>query len=395
MQTMEWLSDKIAAWPVDFDVETVAQARRLSKLPILAGHLALMPDAHLGKGATVGSVIPTVGAVVPAAVGVDLGCGMIAVRTDLVADDLPDDMSSIVDAFERSCPAGVGVGHDEATKAAHRWHDTHPTNEKLSQGQMVKSLRQFGTLGSGNHFAELCLDDRGDRVWVVLHSGSRGIGNELASNHMRDAKRDFRAVVGDFELKDPDLAWFVQGTEAFDRYIADMTWAQEYALGSREAMMTAALKEIFKVIGRGREVERINCYHNFCQVEKHVIDGDERDVWVTRKGAIRARRGDLGIIPGSMGARSFVVRGLGNPTSWESCSHGAGRRMSRSAAKRQYTVADLKRQMGDRAWLEGRAHSLIDEIPSSYKNIDHVMAAQSDLVETVCVLRQVANYKGT
>jgi RNA-splicing ligase RtcB len=398
---MEWFSPKVAAWPVEFDEQTKAQAHRLARLPIVPSHLALMPDAHLGKGATIGSVLPTLGAVVPAAVGVDLGCGMIAVRTDLLAKHLPDNLNCMVDAFADTCPAGVGVGHVEATKASHRWHDTHGMPAALSTNQKVKSLKQFGTLGSGNHFAELCLDDystrfpgEADRVWVVLHSGSRGIGNELASGHIRDAKRDFVDLVTGYRLEEQDQAWLQEGTPGFDAYIADMLWAQGYALGSREAMMDAALKRIFAIVGKGREVQRINCHHNFCQQETHVIDGVEKSVWLTRKGAIKAGVGDLGVIPGSMGAATHIVEGLGNPLSYNSCSHGAGRRMSRSAAKRQYTVADLKRQMKGRAWLDDHAAALIDEIPSSYKNIDEVMEAQTDLVKTQVILRQVANFKG-
>ena len=271
----------------------------------------------------------------------------------------------------------------------------------LSTNQKVRSLKQFGTLGSGNHFAELCLDDystrfpgEADRAWVVLHSGSRGIGNELASGHIRNAKRDFVDLVTGYRLEEQDQAWLQEGTPGFDAYIADMLWAQGYALGSREAMMDAALKRIFAIVGKGREVQRINCHHNFCQRETHVIDGVEKSVWLTRKGAIKAGVGDLGVIPGSMGAATHIVEGLGNPLSYNSCSHGAGRRMSRSAAKRQYTVADLKRQMNGRAWLDDHAAALIDEIPSSYKNIDKVMEAQTDLVKTQVILRQVANFKG-
>lgn len=398
---MEWFSPKVAAWPVEFDEQTKAQAHRLARLPIVPSHLALMPDAHLGKGATIGSVLPTLGAVVPAAVGVDLGCGMIAVRTDLLAKHLPDNLNCVVDAFADTCPAGVGVGHVEATKASHRWHDAHGMPAALSTNQKVRSLKQFGTLGSGNHFAELCLDDystrfpgEADRAWVVLHSGSRGIGNELASGHIRNAKRDFVDLVTGYRLEEQDQAWLQEGTPGFDAYIADMLWAQGYALGSREAMMDAALKRIFAIVGKGREVQRINCHHNFCQRETHVIDGVEKSVWLTRKGAIKAGVGDLGVIPGSMGAATHIVEGLGNPLSYNSCSHGAGRRMSRSAAKRQYTVADLKRQMNGRAWLDDHAAALIDEIPSSYKNIDKVMEAQTDLVKTQVILRQVANFKG-
>ena len=347
-----------------------------------------MPDAHVGIGATVGSVIPTSGAVIPAAVGVDLGCGMIAVRTDLGADQLPDDLAKLLPRVERAIPAGVGEGHDDPTSAADRWLAAHPPPARLDDRQLAKTRTQFGTLGSGNHFFEVCLDED-DRVWVVLHSGSRGIGNQLAQRHIDTARRLAREAMT--QLEDRDLASFVQGTPEFDRYIDDMHWAQDYALANREAMMDAALLVLFDFVGHGREVERVNCHHNFTQRERH----DGRDLWVTRKGAIRAGKGDLGVIPGSMGTRSYIVAGRGNPQSYESCSHGAGRRLSRGAAKRAFTAADLRRQMAGKVWLEKRAGALVDEIPSAYKDIDQVMEDQRDLVEVRHVLRQILNYKGT
>jgi RNA-splicing ligase RtcB len=385
---MEKLNERLWSWAVELDDQTRLQALKTSRLPIIAGHVALMPDAHLGKGATVGSVIASEGAVIPAAVGVDLGCGMIAAGTDLAAADLPDDLAPILSGIEQVIPSGVGTGHAEASRAAERWMRANPPASELSARQRTKALTQFGTLGSGNHFAEVCLDGD-DRVWVMLHSGSRGIGNELAQSHIAKARK--LAKEGALTLEDLDLAWFTQGTPEFASYVADMTWSQRWALGNREAMMDSALRVVFDVVGHGTERERVNAHHNFCAREHH----GGRELWVTRKGAIRAGVGELGIIPGSMGTRSFIVRGLGNPASFESCSHGAGRRMSRSEAKRRFTAEDLVAQMGDRTWLVGRARALVDEIPTSYKDIDEVMAAQTDLVEVVAELRQVLNYKGT
>jgi tRNA-splicing ligase RtcB len=253
---------------------------------------------------------------------------------------------------------------------------------------MAAALGQFGSLGSGNHFVEICLDES-DTVWLFLHSGSRGVGHQLAEQHIAVAKQLHHLAADRAEL-DPDLAWLEQGTTEFDAYIADMTWAQSYAAGNRAAMLAAVEEEFFDFVGAGTSVQAINCHHNFAARERH---GDT-ELWITRKGAIRADRGDLGLIPGSMGDRSFVVRGLGNPLSWNSCSHGAGRRLSRSAAKKAFTPAELAVQMGDRTWLADHAAALIDEIPAAYKPIDEVMAAQTDLVEVVHALRQVLNYKG-
>lgn len=385
------ITNRLYSWVVDSDDQTIEQAKRASRLPVVEGHVALMPDAHVAIGATIGSVIPTRGAVIPSAVGVDLGCGMAAVRTDLVAGDLPDSLDPLLGPIAKAVPAGVGQGHAAQTKYADVWFAANPYPGSLSQKLSHAAHSQFGSLGSGNHFFEVCLDEA-DRVWLFLHSGSRGVGNQLAQGHIAIARKGGGRL--DHQLDDPDLAWFVQGTDEFEDYIRDLRWAQAYAFANREAMLEAAKTVFFRFVGKGRERERVNCHHNYCDVETHVVDGEARDVWVTRKGAISARAGELGLIPGSMGTRSYVVRGLGNPLSWNSCSHGAGRRMSRTQAKKRYTVADLAEQMGDRAWLSSQAHHLIDEIPSAYKDIDAVMAAQSDLVEVVHTLRQVLNYKG-
>jgi RNA-splicing ligase RtcB len=386
------INPRLISWASDIDPQAILQAERTARLPIVAGHVALMPDAHVGIGATVGSVIPTRGAIIPAAVGVDLGCGMIATELDISADDLPSTLDPLLTKIERSVPAGVGKGHEHGSSRARTWLRDNEPRTKLSPKQSKKSLEQFGTLGSGNHFVEICLDER-DRVWVVLHSGSRGVGNDLAQRHIELAKK--RAKDAFENLEDPNLASFLQGTTEFDNYIADMLWAQDYALGNREQMMDRVLVELKEFVKsqtrvKLREVRRINCHHNFCAKETH----NGESLWVTRKGAIRAGVNDLGVIPGSMGTRSYIVRGLGNADSFMSCSHGAGRRMSRSDAKRQFTAKDLRQQMEGRTWLESRAASLIDEIPSAYKDIDQVMNDQRDLVEIVHTLRQILNYKG-
>jgi RNA-splicing ligase RtcB len=388
---METLTKKLHSWAVDLDRQVIEQAHRTARLPIVHDHMALMPDAHVGIGATVGSVIPTKDAIIPAAVGVDIGCGMAAVRTDLVASDLPDDLTPLLTSMETAIPAGVGRGHDRRSSRAQRmadeWFDAHPAPSDAARALAKTARTQFGSLGSGNHFAELCLDEQ-DRVWLFLHSGSRGVGNQLAQRHINTAKSLRHSLP--HAVDDPDLAWFVQGTNEFQAYIADMLWCQAYAFANREAMLAAYQNVFFALVGRGREVERVNCHHNFAALEDH----DGVSLWITRKGAISAAAGQLGLIPGSMGTRSYVVRGLGNAGSWRSCSHGAGRRLSRTAAKRQFSAADLANQMGDRTWQADRADRLVDEIPSAYKDIEQVMAAQRDLVEIVHTLRQILNYKG-
>jgi RNA-splicing ligase RtcB len=382
------INDKLISWASEIDPATLRQAEKAARLPIVEGHVALMPDAHVGIGATVGSVIPTRGAIIPSAVGVDIGCGMVAAELDVTEDQLPDTLEPLLARIEVAIPAGVGKGHDVVPNGAAHWLVANKPITDLGADRAAKAARQFGTLGSGNHFFELCVDERA-RCWVVLHSGSRGIGNQLAQAHIAKARRLATEAMAD--LEDMDLAYFVQGMPEFDAYIADMTWAQDYARANRDQMMDNAMREVFSFLGFGRETRRINCHHNFTQLEVHA----GRQLWVTRKGAIKAARGDLGVIPGSMGTRSYIVSGKGNSQSWMSCSHGAGRRHSRTQAKKLYTSADLADQMAGKVWLSGRAEALIDEIPSAYKDIDRVMADQADLVEILHVLNQVLNYKGT
>lgn len=384
---MKHETKKLLNWAVDLEEKTLEQARRTSRLPFIAGHVALMPDAHWGLGATVGSVIPTDGAVIPAAVGVDIGCGMCAVETTLTAADLPDSLRAYLDQVATVIPAGTGKGHGELTAAAAAWLAANPPQSPLAEGKLKKAGEQFGSLGSGNHFFEVCLDER-DVVWVVLHSGSRGVGKELAEHHIAVARGLMKRWW--IELDDPDLAYLVQGTPEFTAYINDMLWAQHYARANRDQMMDAALAGLFAFVGAGAEVGRVNCHHNFTQREHH----HGHNIWVTRKGAIQAGADDLGVIPGSMGSRSYIVRGLGNPASYCSCSHGAGRRLSRGEAYRRFSGDDLRQAMAGRVWQDRNADDLVDESPMAYKDIDEVMAAQADLVEVVHTLHQVLNYKG-
>jgi tRNA-splicing ligase RtcB len=382
------INDKLISWATDIDPGTIDQAEKTARLPIVEGHVALMPDAHVGLGATVGSVIPTRGAVIPAAVGVDIGCGMVAAELDVTEHQLPDSLEPLLGRIGTAIPAGVGQGHDRADRDARQWLTEHRPATDLADKQVTKVLRQFGTLGSGNHFVEVCVDER-RRVWVVLHSGSRGIGNQLAQAHIATAKRLAKDL--ELRLEDPDLAYFVEGTPEFGAYIGDMLWAQDYARANRDRMMDNTMREVFSFLGFGRETRRINCHHNFTQRETH----GGAELWITRKGAIKADTGDLGVIPGSMGTRSYIVRGKGSAESWTSCSHGAGRRYSRTKAKKLFTTADLADQMAGKVWLAKRAQALVDEIPSAYKDIDQVMADQADLVEVLHSLHQVLNFKGT
>lgn len=380
------VDDKLLVWG-DIEQATIDQARKAARLPIIAGHVALMPDAHIGIGATIGSVIPTQNAVIPSAVGVDIGCGMVAVRIDVREEQLPDDLRPLLRQLEHSVPAGVGKGHNRIAQEAEDWLDAHPPRLELSDKQVRTTLEQFGTLGSGNHFLEVAIDEMG-LAWIVLHSGSRGIGNQLATAHITKAKKDMaRAMI---ELEDRDLAYFVQGTHDFDAYIADMHWAQDYAMANRAAMVDAATNVFVRFLGFGRETQRVNCHHNFAARERH----EGKEIWVTRKGAIKAAKGDLGIIPGSMGARTFIVRGKGNELSYTSCSHGAGRKMSRGQARKQITEEKLRAQMKGRVWLDDQARLLLDEGPDAYKDIEQVMGEQADLVEIVHELHGIVNYKG-
>ena len=391
----EAIRDGVLSWATELDEDTIEQAARTARLPIVEGHVALMPDAHLGYGATVGSVIATSGAVIPAAVGVDIGCGMVAVDTTLDADDLPDDLRPLLRRIEQRVPAGVGQGHDHE-EHGRRWiqqhHDrTGHTPDLVRDEGAAKAAQQFGTLGGGNHFGELSLDETG-HVWAVVHSGSRGTGHDLAQQHMAVAKE--RMAQQDVELEDADLSWLEEGTDEFDAYLRDLRWAQAYARGNRERMMQLVLRSLAEEVGRtGDDVERdrFDCHHNYTVQEQH----DGKDLWITRKGAIRAGEGDRGIIPGSMGAASYIVTGRGNERAYASAAHGAGRTMSRTQARKELDVEEFEQQMEGRAWLSHHAEDLLDEAPGAYKDIDEVMAAQSDLVEVDHTLQQVLNFKGT
>lgn len=372
----------ILSWAVEPEDKALEQAARTARLPFLAGHLALMPDAHWGMGATIGSVIPTQGAIVPSAVGVDIGCGMIAGRLNLTANALPDDLSAVHSAIAAVVPAGTGQGH--ATQRSHAIFASAP--EALTDKMWSKATKQLGSLGSGNHFVELCLDENDD-VWLLLHSGSRGVGKMIADIYIAEAKGLMKRYF--VELEDPDLAYLVEGTDSFAAYIQAMTWAQEYAAENRAIMLHACLSAIRDELhGHVSIVDQVNCHHNFTQRENH----HGKNIWITRKGAIRARVGDRGLIPGSMGTASYVVRGLGSTASYHSCSHGAGRRLGRKAAERELTFDTLEALMEGKAW--NRDRKLLDEHPHAYKDIDAVMAAQTDLVEVEHTLRQVLNYKG-
>lgn len=382
-------SKKLLVWSDDIEPEALAQAERASRLPFVAGHVALMPDAHFGKGACVGSVIPTAGAIIPAAVGVDIGCGMVAVRTHQSAADLPDSLDALMSLTEARIPAGLGEGHDHGSDAALAWFGAHNRTD-FDAKQERTTVQQFGTLGSGNHFVEVCTDE-GDGVWLVLHSGSRGIGNRLAQKHIKVAQRIAETYF--IPLEDPDLAYLPQGTPEFKVYIDDLMWAQAYAAANREQMTDELVRSLAEILGLtpdAVEAGRINCHHNYTAMEHH----HGRDLWITRKGAIKAGPDDRGVIPGSMGTRSYIVRGLGSPASYNSCSHGAGRRMSRSQARKTLTVDSLTTAMGARTWNSARAEDLIDEHPEAYKDIDTVMANQADLVAIEHTLSQIFNYKG-
>jgi tRNA-splicing ligase RtcB len=388
--TATQVAPKLLSWASDIEPATIEQAARTARLDIVTGHVALMPDAHVGIGSTVGSVVPTQNAIIPSCVGVDIGCGMIATETDLTADDLPDSIDALMPLTAKGIPSGVGKGHTYgAGKVDASFDELGQPWTKLDGRLAETAALQYGTLGSGNHFVELTLDER-DVVWTVLHSGSRGVGNKLASKHIEGAKGLMKERLGVEKLEDPSLAYLLEGEPAFDAYITDMLWAQRYAMGNRQVMNKAFLKAVFEVVGKGRVVRTINCHHNFTQRETH--GGVE--MWITRKGAIKAAQGDLGVIPGSMGTRSYVVEGKGSAASYESCSHGAGRRMSRGEARRSLTASSLKKAMAGRTWNEAQADSLVDEHPLAYKDIDQVMADQADLVTVQHTLRQVFNYKG-
>ncbi|WP_444957284.1 RtcB family protein [Microbulbifer sp. ZKSA002] len=379
----------------DIEPQAMQQLKNIAQLPIVHSHVAAMPDVHLGKGATVGSVIPTVSAIIPAAVGVDIGCGMNAVRTSLQAHQLPDNLKALRDAIEVKVPVGQGrhkliSARESACKllapGVDRLFSKHPgLLKKLHQPQKTW-VTQMGTLGGGNHFIEICIDESG-AVWVMLHSGSRGIGNAIGQHFIQLARRDMAGHL--HNLPDKDLAYFSEGCQNFDDYIEAVNWAQEYARWNRQEMMKLVLGCLKVSLAKFTlTTEAINCHHNYVVRERHF----DRDVFVTRKGAISAQRDQLGIIPGSMGAKSFIVRGLGNKESFCSCAHGAGRKMSRTAARQRFTRKDLEDQTQGVQCRKDK--DVLDEIPAAYKDIDQVMENQSDLVEVVHTLRQVICIKG-
>lgn len=380
------IAPNVLSWASELDDLTREQAAKTATLPILAGHLALMPDAHLGKGATIGSVIPTESAVIPSAVGVDIGCGMAARRLDLTQETLPESLEAWVIEMERTVPAGLGRWHGEPADGALEWFAEHPPPPTLNDPR--KSAAQLGTLGSGNHFIELATDE-GSRIWILLHSGSRGGGNALATLHTKTARKLHEGL--GTRLDDPELAWLQEGTPEFDAYIRDLRWSQAFAAENRRLMLATTHRALETVLGREvATADEVNCHHNFTEREEH----GGREVWVTRKGAIRARVGDRGLIPGAMGQRSYVIRGLGNPLSYGSCAHGAGRRLSRRQARKQLTLESFSEAMGAAAWQHASAKQLLDEHPQAYKPIDVVMRDQADLVEIEHELHGIANYKG-
>jgi len=379
----------------DIEHQAYQQLLNISQLPFIHNHVAAMPDVHFGKGATVGSVIPCKGAIIPAAVGVDIGCGMNALRLSIKAKDLPDNLRAVRSAIEAAIPVGfdrhktdkarastvraLSVGLDEVLAK-------HPKILKMMKKPYQTWVRQLGTLGGGNHFIELCLDESDD-VWIMLHSGSRGIGNMIGQYFIRMAQKDMERHIHNLPHK--DLAYFTEGAEHFNDYVTAVHWAQDYAMENRREMMRLIVDALKKALPKfGVTKEAINCHHNYVSMENHFGE----NVYITRKGAIRAGEGDLGIIPGSMGAKSFIVSGKGNPESFCSCSHGAGRQMSRSKAKREFSKEDLESQTEG---IECRKDTgVIDEIPGAYKDIDVVMEHQHDLVDVVHTLRQVVCVKG-
>jgi tRNA-splicing ligase RtcB (3'-phosphate/5'-hydroxy nucleic acid ligase) len=389
---MEKISDRLLNWASILEPTTRAQAERTASMPFIRPHVALMPDAHLGLGATVGSVIPTDRAVIPAAVGVDIGCGMMAVRTQFTGDDLRGrDLARLHEQVSRAIPLSAGRYNKQLRESAAARVEELRDLPGVAQADGVAPNwpLQLGSLGSGNHFIEVCLDEA-DRVWLFLHSGSRGVGNRLASRHIRVAQERCR----DMDLPDRDLAYLEEGTAEFDAYIEALRWAQRFAALNREEMMDRLAEQVSQFLsgrGVGEEVHRaqvVQCHHNYTERETH--HGTE--VWLSRKGAISARAGQWGLIPGSMGAASYVVVGRGNAESLTSAPHGAGRNHSRNAARRLFTRADLDRRMAGIAW--GRSDAFLDEHPDAYKPINRVMADAADLVEVRHTLRQVVNVKG-
>ncbi len=394
----------VKAWVdgVPVEQQAIQQVRNIAALPILAGHIAIMPDVHLGKGATVGSVIPTRGAIIPAAVGVDIGCGMVAVKTTLTASDMPESMAKIRSAIEASVPVGFnyndrpaslkshglqGINLDRKMKALDERFEKLTILKRYKKFDYKRAWNQLGTLGGGNHFIEICLDED-NNVWVMLHSGSRNVGKTIGEIAINLAKE--LAIKAEVGLVDKELAWLSEGTTEFNEYVEGLQWAQDYAALNRDIMLLRVMAAIKKELGReiGATDHAINCHHNYANIEEY--NGEK--IWVTRKGAVSAQNNQLGIIPGSMGARSYITRGKGNVDSYCSCSHGAGRVLSRTAAAKQYTVEDLAEQTKG---VECRKDiNVLDEIPAAYKDIDAVMEAQKDLVDKVHTLKQIMCIKG-
>ena len=387
------LAPNVLSWASAIDETTVDQAVSLARLPIIYPHIALMPDAHAGKGSAVGTVIPTVDAVIPAAVGVDIGCGMVAARTRYTEADLDRiDLVKLRDRVERAIPLSPGnynrAVHHDHTRERVRELEARADADGVDLSHSPKWREQLGSLGGGNHFIELCLDESG-AVWCFLHSGSRGVGNKIAQKHIRIAHE--RCRERGIRLEDRDHAYLEQGTAEFSQYLAELRWAQRFARLNRDEMMDRFLAQVARLFrdDDAGETERVNCHHNY--TERVELDG--REVWLTRKGAIDATEGRMGCIPGSMGTRSYIVRGKGNAAGLFSAPHGAGRRMSRTQAKKRYSAADLDKAMRGIVYRPGEAW--VDEIPAAYKDIDQVMEDADDLVEIVHTLRQVMNLKGT
>ena len=399
----EFGSGVVKSWASILDTKTREQAEKVSRVPILEGYMALMPDAHFGYGPPVGSVIKTRGAVMPYAVGVDIGCGIIAMKTRTERGKLAGAEGKILGQIRDRIPSGVGTRHDEPIPAAQDFIDQHGWAPGLdnvavmgaamnkrhrSEGEVRDELAkkitlQFGTLGAGNHFVEVCEDKEG-MVWLLLHSGSRGIGNVLATAHVKRAK----ALCENVALEDRDFAYVYAESELFHEYIADMLWAQQYAYSQREAMMDRLKVAVEAATGTEISVEEtVNCHHNYAEEI-------EPGLWLTRKGAINAEKGRLGIIPGSMGAETHIVMGKGCEEAYNTAPHGAGRVLARGAARRNLNLEDFKQQMAGRTWLDRDAEKLLDEAPQAYKPIAQIMEDSADLVETVAVLNQFVNYKG-
>lgn len=385
----------VKIWTDDIEFSAYEQLSNIAQLPFIHHHVAAMPDVHAGIGATVGSVIPTVGAIIPAAVGVDIGCGMNAVRLSLKAEQLPDNLKPVRQAIEMAVPVGFEQHKKDVARNStvialadplDRLIQKHPIIMRMQKKPYLTWVRQLGTLGGGNHFIEICLDED-DSVWIMLHSGSRGIGNVIGRYFIQLAKKDMRDQLG--RLPHKDLAYFTEGAAHFEDYVEAVHWAQDYAMANRREMMrliVASLKGVLPAFSATKEA--INCHHNYVAVEQHY----GASVYLTRKGAIRAGLDELGIIPGSMGAKSYIVRGKGNASSFCSCSHGAGRQMSRTQAKKRFTRQDLEQQTQGIECRKDKA--VIDEIPGAYKDIDSVMENQSDLVDIVHTLKQVVCIKG-